>query len=330
MNQGWTYADSIRSATAGQTVLDYYTRRYTHSTGQQWRSRIEQGQVLLNNQSTTVHTVLAKGQTLTYHRAPWQEPEAPLNFDVLYEDDDLWAIAKPSGLPVLPGGGFLEHTLLHQLRSRYPHETPIPVHRLGRGTSGVMLIAKSQSARVVLSRQFRVRTAQAVSAQSASAQSASTQRPASLGLNPQPPLGKIYRALIGPAKPSELNDHFTCTYPIGKLPYPGLTYLYGHSATGLASRSDCRILQRTPQSTLVEVAITTGRPHQIRIHLAAAGYPMLGDPLYTVGGTPIPGGTAMPGDCGYHLHAHTLRFTHPHTGKTLCIEAAPPPKLCLQ
>lgn len=324
MNQGWTYADSIRSKAAGQTVLSYYTQRYTHSTQAQWQTRIERGHIRLNSQPTTIHTVLAKGQTLTYYREPWQEPDAPLNFEMLYEDKHLWAIAKPSGLPVLPGGSFLEHTLLHQLRSRYPHEAPVPVHRLGRGTSGVMLIAKSQSARTVLARQFRVRTAQAVSAQSASAQ-----LPTPSGPSPQPPLGKVYRALIGPTKPSELSSHFTCTYPIGKLTYPGLPYLYGHAPTGLPSHSDCRILQRTPQSTLVEVTITTGRPHQIRIHLAATGYPMLGDPLYAPGGTPIPNGTAMPGDCGYHLHAHTLRFTHPHTGKTLCIEAPPPPALRL-
>lgn len=320
MNQGWTYADSIRSKAAGQTVLDYYTQRYTHSTQQQWRTRIEQGQILLDDRPTTSHTVVAAGQTLTYHRAPWQEPDAPLNFDVLYEDEHLWAISKPSGLPVLPGGGFLEHTLLHQLRSRYVHEAPVPVHRLGRGTSGVMLIAKSQSARAILARQFRVRTAKAISPP--------LQVPS--GPSPQPPLGKIYRALIGPTTPSDLSDRFTCLYPIGKLPYPGLPYLYGHSPTGLPSRSDCRILQRTPQSTLVEVTITTGRPHQIRIHLAAAGYPMLGDPLYAPGGTPIPNGTAMPGEGGYHLHAHILRFPHPHTGKPLCIEAPPPKALCLQ
>lgn len=298
MNQGWTYFDRVKPAAVGQTVLNYYTQRYRHSTEAQWRSRIEQGQILLDGQPVRAQTVVYKNQSLSYYRAPWQEPAAPLDFEVLHEDEDFWAIAKPSGLPVLPGGGFLEHTLLHQMRVRYPAETPVPVHRLGRGTSGAMLVAKSQSARDSLAKQFRVRS-----------------------------LSKVYRALIGPASGNELGDRFTCTYPIGKLPYPPLGYLYGHCESGLTARSEGTVLQRGPNSTLVDVSILTGRPHQIRIHLAASGYPLLGDPLYAAGGIPIPGGTAMPGEVGYHLHAHRLRLSHPRTGKTLSVVAQPPPIL---
>ncbi len=295
MNQGWTYFDRVKPAAAGQTVLDYYTQRYRHSTEAEWRSRIKQAQILLDGQPVGAQTVLHQHQSLSYYRAPWQEPAAPLDFEVLYEDEDFWAIAKPSGLPVLPGGGFLEHTLLHQMRRRYPKEMPVPVHRLGRGTSGVMLVAKSQAARDLLSKQFRVRS-----------------------------LSKVYRALIGPTSVDELGDRFTCTYPIGKLPYPPLGYLYGHCEGGLAARSEGTVLQRQSNSTLVDVSILTGRPHQIRIHLAAAGYPMLGDPLYAAGGIPIAGGSAMPGEVGYHLHAHRLRLSHPRTGKTLSVVAKPP------
>ncbi len=319
MNQGWTYTDWLTAASAGQTVLDYYTQRYQHSSRLLWEARIEQGQILLNGQAVSAQTILQSGQQLTYYRLPWQEPTAPLDFDVLYEDEDLWALAKPSGLPVLPGGGFLEHTLLHQLRSRYPHETPVPVHRLGRGTSGVMLVAKSQTARAHLSRQFRMRTAEVGQVSGKAARS--------LPINL--PMEKVYRALIGPASVSELGDRFSCTYPIGKLPYSGLNYLYGHCAGGLASRSEVKVLARRAASTLVEVSIFTGRPHQIRIHLAAAGYPLLGDPLYAPGGIPITNTTAMPGDCGYHLHAHRIRFAHPRTGQPLSIVAQPPAALVI-
>ncbi len=317
MNQGWTYTDCLTAAAAGQTVLDYYTQRYQHSSRPLWEARIEQGQILLNGQPVSAQTVLQSGQRLTYYRLPWQEPPAPLDFAVLHEDEDLWALAKPSGLPVLPGGGFLEHTLLHQMRSRYPTETPIPLHRLGRGTSGVILVAKSQAARVHLSRQFRARTAEIRPASGKAKRS----RPINL------PMEKVYRALIGPASVSELGDRFSCTYPIGKLPYAGLSYLYGHCAGGLASRSEVTVLDRRAESTLVEVSIFTGRPHQIRIHLAAAGYPLLGDPLYAAGGIPIPKTTAMPGDCGYHLHAHRIRFAHPRTGQSLLVVAPPPAEL---
>jgi len=318
MNNGWTYCDRIPSTAAGQTVLAYYTTRYTHSTQATWQTRIEQGQILLNGGPITADTRLSAGQQLSYYRLPWQEPPAPLSFGVLYEDDHLWVIAKPSGLPVLPGGGFLEHTLLHQLRDRYPTETPIPIHRLGRGTSGAILIAKSQTARDGLSRQFRTRSA---------TQSASGKIPVRTPENPKT-LTKIYRALVGFSTASELPDHFTCTYPIGKLPHDQLGYIYGRVAKttpkAMLSRSECTIIERRPKSTLLDVSIATGRPHQIRIHLAAAGYPLLGDPLYPIGGVPSPTSTAMPGDIGYHLHAHQLRFIHPHTGQPISIIAPPP------
>jgi hypothetical protein len=118
-----------------------------------------------------------------------------LDFVTIYEDTDLMIIAKPSGLPVLPGGGFLQNTLLYQLQQRYPQEMPVPIHRLGRGTSGLMLIARSSLAKSKLSQQMRDRQ-----------------------------ITKIYRALIGP---SELPTEFTINQAIVKIPHPILGYLYG-------------------------------------------------------------------------------------------------------
>ena len=314
-------------ATAGQTVLDFYTARYRHSRRAVWQTRIETGQILLEGASTQANTLLKLGQTLCYVRSPWQEPIVPLDFDVLYEDEDLWVIAKPSGLPVLPGGAFLEHTLLHQLRARYQDCQPVPVHRLGRGTSGAMLVAKSHLARVQLARQFRERSAEVSATTTATTDSTCT-------------LNKTYRALIGPTTPNQLRDRFICTYPIGKLPHNRLGYIYGHlpktylhkkttsPISSMVARSEGTVLQRRADSTLVEITIQTGRPHQIRIHLAATGYPLLGDPLYPAGGIPVPDGSALPADCGYHLHAHRLRFAHPRTGQSMTIAAPLPAILC--
>ena len=334
--------DNVRAAAVGQTVLDYYTWRYRHSARAVWRSRIETGQILLNGDRPQSDTRLKQGQTLSYVRSPWQEPAAPLAFKVLYEDDDLWVIDKPSGLPVLPGGGFLEHTLLHQLRSRYPNEAPIPIHRLGRGTSGAMLVAKSHAAREQLARQFRRRTANLSSASldTASLDTASLSTTDS-SADSSSALSKTYRALVGPTTLDQLGDRFICTYPIGKLPHHQLGYLYGHLTNthtqsqttspinSMVSRSEGTVLQRRADATLIDITIQTGRPHQIRIHLAAAGYPLLGDPLYPIGGIPDPSCTARPGDCGYHLHAHRLRFAHPQTKKLITLTAPPPPLLQL-
>lgn len=306
MNQGWTYHNQVDRAGAGLTLLGFYAQRYRHSSRTEWQVRIETGQVHLDGQRASPGTVLKQGQNLAYHRPPWQEPTVPLTFDVLYEDAEVLAIHKPSGLPVLPGGGFLEHTLIHQVQQYFPHGTPFPIHRLGRGTSGVVLMARSQPARAALSQQMRDRQ-----------------------------IHKVYRGLIGPEQAAHpLEEQFEISQTIGKVPYPGLGYIYAATPKGRPAHSACTVLQRRSESTLLAVTITTGRPHQIRIHLATMGYPLLGDPLYGVGGQPPSASPEdlsrpVPGDCGYCLHAFSLQFSHPRTQDLMQVMSDPPAPLCL-
>src|SRR5512139_1613185 len=89
--------------------------------------------------------VLRPGQSLVWRRPPWEEPAAPLSFAILHRDAHLLAVAKPRGLPSVPNGGFLEHTLLHRVRLHFPGA--VPLHRLGRGTSGLVLFALTNQAR---------------------------------------------------------------------------------------------------------------------------------------------------------------------------------------
>ncbi|NJR64988.1 MAG: RluA family pseudouridine synthase [Leptolyngbyaceae cyanobacterium CRU_2_3] len=311
LNQGWVYQEQVDRCHAGLTLLSYYTQRYRHSSQTEWQERIASEQILLNGQPVVAETILQKGQLLTYHRPPWEEPEVPLSFAILYEDADLLVIEKPSGLPVLPGGGFLEHTLLRQLQRQYPQETPVPIHRLGRGTSGLMLMARSPLARANLSQQMRQSTA---------------------CLSREHPIRKVYLALVGSG---DLPDCFTLTHAIGKIPHPILGYVYGATANGQFAHSECQVVKRTVNTTLLKVTLFTGRPHQIRIHLSAAGYPLLGDPLYGVGGVPLLHAVdekyttgeklPVPGDCGYHLHAYQLSFTHPRTDQPINLTCPPPP-----
>lgn len=307
MNQGCVYTDRIDRACVGLTVLDYYCQRYQHSTLEEWRSRIQTGIVRLDGALTQVDTPLLLGQRLTYHRPPWQEPEVPRTFDLLYEDEDLLVVVKPGGLPVMPGAGFLENTLLGQLRKRYggfdynaennrDEMTPAPVHRLGRGTSGLVLIARSPLAKKHLSQQMRDRRMQ-----------------------------KQYLALVEGVVPE---DEFVIEQAIGKVPHPVLGYLYGPLDGGLYSRSDVRVVARRSDRTVVAVTILTGRAHQIRIHMAWAGFPLFGEPLYGVGGVAKLrnelGQVPVPGDCGYWLHAHRLGFVHPRSLEALTFVAPPP------
>jgi 23S rRNA pseudouridine1911/1915/1917 synthase len=311
MNQGWRYSNRVDHRSVGLSLLAYYVRHYPHSSEAEWRSRIDSGQILVEGQPESAQTCLQLGQQLVYHRPPWQEPDAPLSFEVLHEDSDLLVVSKPAGLPVLPGGGFLEHTLLHQLRRHYSQNVPVPVHRLGRGTSGLMLLARSSLAKTVLSQQFRDST-----------------------LHPERDrqICKTYRAL---ASGTRIPNIFTITASIGKIFHPNLGHVYGATADGKPARSECRVLKRSVDSTLLEVEILTGRPHQIRIHLAAAGYPLVGDPLYGLGGIPLTWAALpdekipVPGDCGYLLHAHRLKFAHPSTGQPMDWVSPPPAPLCI-
>jgi len=309
LNQGWIYREQVRSSAVGQTVLKYYSTRYRHSSEQEWRAKIESGQVFLDDKRVLTETILQLGQNLAYHRPPWQEPIAPLDFEIIYEDSDLLAIAKPAGLPVLPGGGFLENTLVWQVKKLYPQNPPAPIHRLGRGTSGLLLLAKTALAKSSLCRQIRTSTT-------------------NKAINEDERIQKIYLAKVDQVVS---RDRFTITNPIGKIPHPYLGYIYGATPTGKFSHSECQVLQRNSDSTIIQVKILTGRPHQIRIHLAAAGFPLTGDPLYGVGGIPkvIQNNIVLPGDCGYHLHAHRLTFTHPRKNERVNLICTPPVSLTI-
>lgn len=304
LNQGWIYRNQVQPAEGGQTLLDYYSQRYGHSDRATWQARIQQGQVQVDGHPAPPDWVLHPGQRLTYHRPPWQEPPVPLAVPILYEDADLVVVNKPAGLPVLPGGGFVTHTLWHQVRQHYPTAPPDPLHRLGRGTSGIVLLGRTPLAKATLSAALRASTAG------------------------QPTdLEKVYYAVIGP---STLPDTFTLTTAIGKVPHPTLGHLYAASPQGKPARSEGKVHCRGAELTWVEIKLCTGRPHQIRIHLAAAGYPLLGDPLYGPGGLPrelpSPGELgAVPGDCGYHLHAQRLTCRHPRSQQRLTIVAPLPP-----
>ncbi|AZI43619.1 RNA pseudouridine synthase [Deinococcus psychrotolerans] len=301
LNGGYAYHEQIGGRAQGQSLLSYLAGRYPHSTPAEWQARLEQGEVLLSGVPAAGAETLQIGQDLVWRRPPWKEEAAPLHFGVLHQDSAVLAVAKPSGLPTLPGGGFLEHTLLHLVRAEFPQASPL--HRLGRGTSGLVLFARTTAAAANLSRAWR-----------------------------EQQIGKRYLALAAGRAEQDAYDIRT---PIGPVPHPLLGEVYAASPVGKVSRSLARVLERrgtanpqTPSShTLFEVDILTGRPHQIRIHLASIGLPLLGDPLYGAGGLPLTHLPGLPGDGGYWLHAHQLRFVHPVSGKVLELTAPPPPVL---
>jgi 23S rRNA pseudouridine1911/1915/1917 synthase len=278
-----------------------YPRRYPHSTEAEWRQRIEAGQVLLNGNPALPGDVLTRGDALIYHRLPWDEPAAPTDFATLFEDDDVLVLDKPSGLPVLPGGLFLENTLLHLVRERRGAGCS-PLHRLGRGTSGAILFTRNRAAaRSLATAMFERR------------------------------IVKVYLAL---ASGTGMPDAFTVAAPIGPVPHALPATVNAYRVDGRPSISHVRVVRRLPEqnAAVLEVTIPTGRPHQIRIHLSYAGYPLVGDPLYRSGGLPRADGVddeweTTPGATGYLLHSWKIRFPHPAKPEDVEVICPPPAAL---
>lgn len=131
-NNGCDYSEQLGADADNRTVLEYLSRRYRHSSEAEWAARIASGQVFIDGRPALPGTLLRSGSELVWKRPPWIEPDAPGSFSVLYEDEDLLAVAKPAGLPTLPGANYLQSTLLYLVRSYAPDAAPL--HRLGRWT----------------------------------------------------------------------------------------------------------------------------------------------------------------------------------------------------
>jgi 23S rRNA pseudouridine1911/1915/1917 synthase len=289
MNRGFVYRATVAAADAGQSVLAFHVGRFRHSDETAWRAAIAAGRVLVNGRSAVPEQRLAAGDELEFHRPPWREPAAPESFEVAFEDEHVLVVVKPAGLQVLPAGPFSERTLLALVRnSDASRAAAAPAHRLGRGTSGLIAFGKSAAARSSLTRQLRELT-----------------------------LGKTYLAWV---EGTRLPDSFAARQPIARVPH-GPLGIHVAAERGRASLTRVRVLRRVGVRTLVAAQPITGRPDQIRIHLAAAGAPIVGDPLFGPGGVPI--SDAPPGAGGYLLHAASLAFDHPVGGARIKLRSLP-------
>jgi 23S rRNA pseudouridine1911/1915/1917 synthase len=290
LNRGYAYTTIIGSKDGGRTLLLHLASLYSHSTLQAWQQNLDDGEVTVNGVTASGSESLAVGQTLVWNRPPWIEPDAPQHFEVLFDDPHLLAVNKPGGLPTLPGGGFMEYTLLRLVQKQTPNANP--VHRLGRATSGIVLFAKTPQAAAKLTANWNT-----------------------------PRVQKIYRAL---AQGVAQQDAYEILTPIGLVPHPLIGSVWAASASGKPSKSLAKVISRAINTTTFEVSLHSGRPHQIRIHLASIGHPLMGDPLYGLGGQPLENLPGLPGDGGYFLHAQFLRFRHPISGEEINLEAGLP------
>jgi 23S rRNA pseudouridine1911/1915/1917 synthase len=290
LNQGYAYTTIIGSKDHGQALLSHLESLYPHSTRQAWQQNLDNGEVTVDGLIATGAEPLIAGQTLVWNRPPWIEPDTPQHFEVLFDDPHLLAVDKPGGLPTLPGGGFFENTLLRLVQKQTPSANP--VHRLGRATTGIVLFAKTPQAAAKLSADWNT-----------------------------PRIQKIYRAV---AQGIAEKDTYEILTPIGLVPHPLIGSVWAASLSGKPSKSSARVISRGTVTTTLEVSLGSGRPHQIRIHLASIGHPLVGDPLYGPTGQPLEHLPGLPGDGGYLLHAQYLNFQHPISGEPVHLEAPLP------
>ncbi|TSE21560.1 Ribosomal large subunit pseudouridine synthase D [Tepidimonas alkaliphilus] len=251
-----------------------------------WQTGIEQGHVSVDGLPVTkCARRLAAGQTVTVQLHPVPQAQAyapqPMPLSVVHEDDHLLVLDKPAGLVVHPGAGHWSGTLLNGLLAYHPGAAGLPragiVHRLDKDTSGLMVVAKSPHAYETLVAAIAARQVQ-----------------------------RLYVALAWGAwrRPAQC----TVEAPIGRDPRQRLrmAVLACGGAGARAARTDLRVLDGHASMTLLACRLHTGRTHQIRVHLAWLGHPLVGDALY--------GGRAFDGLSRQALHAAQLGLRHPVTG----------------
>ena len=292
----------VDDESAGQRLDNYLLRLLKGVPKTHIYRVIRSGEVRVNMGRAQADTRVAAGDQIRVPpmrlAAPSVAPPAPAReFEVLFEDEHLLAINKPAGVAVHGGSG-VSFGVIEQLRQARPTERFLElVHRLDKETSGVLLLARKRSALTALQDQFRARDT-----------------------------GKIYAALVFGEWPASLK---VIDLPLHKtLDAAGERQVRVVSPAhddGRRSITLVRVVQAWAGLTLLEVTLKTGRTHQIRVHLAHSGHPIVGDPKY--------------GDFARNklfarerrfarmfLHARQLAFDHPATGLRITLQAPLPPE----
>ena len=324
----------VPAADAGLRIDKYLTRFYPEASRTKIQRSIKKGHIKVNGADVMKSYPVEPGDQIVFRlvrKPPMQaEPEA-IPLDILYEDDDLLVVNKPAGMVVHPApghrSGTLVNALLHHVggaavaadddattatedtvglsmvnalpeRPDHPVVRPGIVHRLDKGTTGVLVVAKRDAAHQHLARQFHDHT-----------------------------IDRTYHALVwGRLDPPS----GTLTGAIGRDPHHRQRMAVVDEARGKSATTHYETLEPLTHTSVVAFTLETGRTHQIRVHAAEQNHPIFGDPTY--GGDHVRYGTHG-GARGRFihrlfdtlqrpaLHAHRLGFTHPTTGERLAFSA---------
>ncbi len=257
---------------------------------------IAEGRVRVNGKPAAKSARLSGGETVTVDVPQLRETALPpqdIPLDVVYEDDDVIVVNKPTGLVVHPAPGHPDGTLVNALLHHCGdslsgiggEKRPGIVHRIDRDTSGLIIAAKNDAAHLALSAQLKDHS-----------------------------LSRTYECLVtGNMK----QDSGTVDAPIGRSSADRKKMAV--VPTGRRAVTHWEVVARYPGVTHLRCRLETGRTHQIRVHMAHIGHPILGDTVYGAK-KPVPG---LTGQC---LHATGLRFIHPRTGEPVELHCPLPPE----
>jgi len=247
---------------------------------------------------------LRAGEIVRLVRERFREPDAPRIFGVLHQDDALMIVDKPAGLPVHPSATYHRNTLTALMRDRFGEGGPHIAHRLDKETSGIVACAPPGPFEVRLKKQFEART-----------------------------VGKVYLAIV---RGVITDDTRRIELPMRRAT-SGLHMCMETHPDGAEAITDLEVVERRRDRSLVRLTPKTGRQHQLRVHMAAIGHPILGDKLYGPGAqdvflTVIEQGMtdalrAVLGHARHALHAHRIDLDHPQTGERVSFESPLPDDL---
>jgi len=302
---------------AGQSPVRidrYVTDKLENVSRNKVQNAIKAGNMVVNDRPVKANYKVRPGDVirLLLPYAPYRELLKPekMDLDIVYEDDDVIVVNKPAGMVVHPAHGHYSGTLINgilghveSLPGGSSEERPGLVHRIDKDTTGLLVVAKNELAMNKLAKQFADK---------------STERK--------------YIALVWGDLPE---DEGTITGHIGRHPKERIKmHVFSDGSQGKPSVTHYKVLERFGYVTLVEVQLETGRTHQIRVHFAHKGHPLFGDPVY--GGERIVKGSETMGKYRQFvensfkilprqaLHAKTLGFTHPSTGRFMRFDSELP------
>ena len=289
---------------AGQRLDSALARVMPEHSRTRIKGWIEAGAVQVNGRACKPRDVAQAGSrvrvqtTIDEAAQPKVLPEA-IALRLIHEDPDVLVIDKPAGLVVHPGAGNPRHTLQNALLGLDPKLAALPraglIHRLDKDTSGLLVVARTPEAQTSLSRQLEARS-----------------------------MAREYvAACVG-----VMTGGGTIDEPIGR--HRGDRLRMAIRASGRPAVTHYRVLERFRAHTYLSVKLETGRTHQIRLHLSHIKYPIVGDPKYG-GRFGLPRGAtqalieSLRGFKRQALHAATLGFDHPRSGKRLTLQSPVPP-----